>query len=329
MFILTISATELSRVPGLSAAGANVDVLPYTAPADADLLCWGRPRVIDAVPVDPMGHPTPAIITRAAQMEASFPAVTLRAGSFLPPAAPHVEMGTDPGKDPRLTCAVPKGREIFERARDFAGQIARGLPRVVLAESIPGGTTTAYLLLRALGYNGMVSSAGPDNPVPVKEQVWRDVQARLEREGRPAEALDLACQVGDPMQLTVAGLIAGLPVETEITLAGGTQMLAVAALIRHIPGPRAVRVATTIYVARDRSAHFSELASQIGVHTWTAPLDFSASPWPGLADYEKGYVKEGVGAGGAVWYAMQLGVSVESIVRRTEALYAEMTGASS
>lgn len=329
MFILTISATELSRVPGLSAAGANVDVLPYTAPADADLLCWGRPRIIDAVPVDPMGHPTPALITRAAQLEAGFPALTLNAGCFLAPAAPHVEMGTGPGLDPRKTCAVPRGREIFEQARDFAAQIARRFPRVVLAESIPGGTTTAYLLLRALGYNGMVSSAGPENPISLKEQVWLDVASRLEREGRPEEALDLACQVGDPMQLTVAGLAAGLPAETEITLAGGTQMLAVAALLRHIPVQRAVRVATTCYVARDKSARFSELAMQIGVRTWAAPLDFSASPWPGLADYEKGYVKEGVGAGGAVWYAEQLGVPASAVVARTEALYAEMTGASS
>lgn len=327
MFLLTISATELSRVPGLSAAGANTEALAFTAPADADMLCWGRPRITDAIPVDPMGHPTPALITRAAQLEAGFPVLTLRAGSFLAPAAPHVEMGNEPGQDSRATCAVPKGREIFDLARDFAGQVGRGLTRVVLAESVPGGTTTAYLLLRALGYDRMVSSAGPENPVSLKEQVWHDVEARLKREGRPEEALDVACQVGDPMQLTVAGLVAGLPPEAEITLAGGTQMLAVAALIRHASIQRAVRVATTCYVARDRSAHFSRLAMDIGVRTWAAPLDFSSSPWTGLADYEKGYVKEGVGAGGAVWYATELGVPVERVTARTNALYGELMGA--
>ena len=42
------------------------------------------------------------------------------------------------------------------------------------------------------------------------------------------------------------------------------------------------------------------------------------------ADYEKGFIKEGVGMGGAVWYALQKGVSIERITQRTEALYAKM-----
>ena len=38
MFLLFIGETALARIPGLSAAGSNVDALPYTAPADADML---------------------------------------------------------------------------------------------------------------------------------------------------------------------------------------------------------------------------------------------------------------------------------------------------
>ena len=75
MFLLVIGGTDIAKVPGISAAGANLDVLPFTAPADADMLWWGRPRVVDAIPVDPQGHPTPGIITRAAQIEAGFPII--------------------------------------------------------------------------------------------------------------------------------------------------------------------------------------------------------------------------------------------------------------
>jgi NaMN:DMB phosphoribosyltransferase len=83
-------------------------------------------------------------------------------------------------------------------------------------------------------------------------------------------------------------------------------------------------VATTTYVVRDKYAHFLDLAKQVQVEIYSAPLDFSQSPYSGLADYEKGYVKEGVGAGGAVWYAEQLGVSPDRVVRKTEQLYQAM-----
>lgn len=328
MFLLVIGATDIAKVPGISAAGANPDVLPFTAPADADMLWWGRPRVVDAVPVDPFGHPTPAIITRAAQMEAGFPSLTIRAGSFVPPACPHLAMGARPGGDPRIGASVPNAGDLFERAMFLGAQLAFGKERIVIGESVPGGTTTAYFLLKALGYDGMVSSAGPENPVDLKQEAWNEVAARLKKEGfgPDSDPMELAGQVGDPMQITVAGLVAGIPGGVDITLAGGTQMLAVAALIRALKIQRAPRVATTCYVSRDPGAHFSDLAMAIGVRTWSAPLDFSASAFTGLSDYEKGFVKEGVGAGGSVWYAKQLGVPVEKIIARVESLYAEMTG---
>lgn len=328
MFLLVIGGTDIAKVPGISAAGANLDVLPFTAPADADMLWWGRPRVVDAIPVDPQGHPTPGIITRAAQIEAGFPTLTVRAGSFVPPACPHVEMGTEPGRDPRFEASVPDAKDLFERAMFLGAQLAFGKDRIVIGESVPGGTTTAYFLLQALGFQGMVSSAGPENPVNLKEQAWEQVAARLEKEGfgPDSDPLEIAGQVGDPMQITVAGLVAGIPGGVDITLAGGTQMLAVAALLKKLKVQRAPRVATTCYVSRDECAHFSDLAMAIGVRTWSAPLDFSASSFTGLSDYEKGFVKEGVGAGGSVWYAKQLGVPVERIIARVETLYAEMTG---
>ena len=100
MFILIVGGTELGTIPGLSAAGSNPEAVAYTAPADAEVLWKGKPQIIDALPVDPEGHPTPALISRAAYLEAGFPVLIVRAGTLLPPTVPYVETAASPGRDP-------------------------------------------------------------------------------------------------------------------------------------------------------------------------------------------------------------------------------------
>lgn len=323
MFILFISATDLSAVKGLSAAGANVEALPYTAPADADLLFYDRPKVIDAIPFDPFGHPTPALITKASVMEGRLPVKVMRAGTSIAPIAPFTNITDIPGGDPRRRAAVVDVDDIISNSKAAAYEIGSGAKRVVLAESIPGGTTTALMLLRALGYEGTVSSAGPVNPLTLKEEIWNGVCSRLgiKSGGLKGGGIGAAAEVGDPMQVAVASFVTALPKDVEVVLAGGTQMMAVAALIRDMKDTREMLVATTKYVFNDKTSCFADYAEKIGVEQYAAPLDFSKSEIQGLADYEKGFVKEGVGMGGAVWYALQNGSTIERITKRTEDLY--------
>ena len=323
MFVLFIGETKLSAVPGLSAAGASVKALPYTAPADADMLFYDRPRVIDVTPADPQGHPTPAIVTRAAVLEANLPVKAVRAGTSVAPAAPFYDIGCAPGGDPRSGAAVPELRKISDKAMELAENLGSDNKLLVLGESVPGGTTTALLLLRSLGFDGSVSSAAPYNPLSLKERIWNGVCARLGigAGGLKGQGLAAAAEVGDPMQIAVTSFVNSLPGDVEVVLAGGTQMMAVAALIRDCGNDRPLLVATTKYVAQDKSASFERYAEKIGVEFYAAPLDFSRSKFQGLADYEKGFVKEGVGMGGAVWYACRKGVSVERVIARTEELY--------
>lgn len=326
MFLLFISETALSKVPGLSAAGANLDALPYTAPADADMLFYDRPRVAASLPFDPFGHPSPALITRASLLEAGFDAATVRVGTSIAPASPHETICEETGRDMRVETAVPHYEEIARRSAALAGALDKKAKQVVLAESVPGGTTTALLVLRALGHTGTVSSAGPENPLPLKEQIWRDTAKRLGIEAGGLKGLGLraAAELGDPMQVAVAAYAAALPDDVGVTLAGGTQMMAVAALLRDMGCTKDLLVATTKYVHKDPTSCLEEYAAKIGVRWYAAPLDFTGSRFIGLADYEKGFIKEGVGAGGAVWYAQRLGVSMERIQSRTEALYEKM-----
>ena len=299
MLFLFISNTDIARVPGLSAAGANADVLPYTSPADADVIRFGRPLSIDCFPMDPDGRPTPAIITRAAVTIADIPICVVRSGSMMAPSAPYVEICSSPGGDPRIAASVGEAKKIFDVASSFAGNFTKDSDNVMLAESIPGGTTTALLVLRVLGYDCMVSSASGSNPIALKESIWRGASARLgiETGGFRNDPLRAISEFGDPMQAAVLGFIAGSKKRTGIVLAGGTQMLAVAACLRAMGCEREITVATTRYVVNDQTASFTELAQRLRVETYSAPLDFSQSPYKGLRDYEDGFVKEGVGAG--------------------------------
>ena len=107
------------------------------------------------------------------------------------------------------------------------------------------------------------------------------------------------------MQPLAAGIALGATrAGCEVLLAGGSQMLAVAALIEALHGPRALdlmAVGTTRWVIQDPAADVSGLAQEIasGLPVLAANLDFSGSRHAGLRAYEQWLVKEGVGAGGA------------------------------
>jgi NaMN:DMB phosphoribosyltransferase len=126
------------------------------------------------------------------------------------------------------------------------------------------------------------------------------------------DPLRLVAAVGDPMQVVVAGMAIAASRDGGVLLAGGTQMLAVFALARAICEfydlswqPSEVVVGTTRWVADDSSGKTVELTQQIGKKSAIAPsllsteLCFDNSRYLQLQAYEQGFVKEGMGAGGA------------------------------
>src|SRR5204863_372509 len=81
----------------------------------------------------------------------------------------------------------------------LAAGLARQADYLVLAESVPGGTTTALALLCGLGIDawGKVSSSMPDNAHPLKGAVVRHALDAAELTGVAGErpALDVAAAV--------------------------------------------------------------------------------------------------------------------------------------
>jgi len=327
-FVLVAGSTETAAIEGISAAGADPDLRAHTPAADAEIVEYGRPVRAPVTPVSPSGCPTPAAVTRAVREELGFPVTVVDGGLAEPTGAPTVTVGARAGGDVRDPDPVPTAHGAYEAARQFG----RALPdaELVVAETIPGGTTTALGVLRALGEPASVSSSLPENPLERKRAV---VEAGLEASdlapgraaGRPKRALR---RMGDPVLATAAGLVRGaVETDTAVTLAGGTQLLAVAALLRHDGVDGTLDLATTSFLARDPTASLDELAGALDVSVTVTDPGFGGADHPAMAAYAVGEAKEGVGMGGALALAERADLPMSTVRERFVAVVDRLTGA--
>jgi NaMN:DMB phosphoribosyltransferase len=192
-----------------------------------------------------------------------------------------------------------------------------------VAECVPGGTTTAQAVLTGLGIEvGGIVSGSLHRPAHAlkADLVARGLAAAALDGGRSQpgargaapDPLAVLAALGDPMQALSAGLLLGaLDSGQTVLLAGGSQMAAVLALALALAAPSQrgrlaslAAVGTTAWVADEAASDLSLLLHRIGCHWGVEPLAFAASLrfqgalHSALLDYERGYVKEGVGAGG-------------------------------
>lgn len=314
--LVAAGTTRTASIDGISAAGADPDALPHTPSADADLLLYGQPVRAPAVPVSPTGCPTPAVVTRAVhELHALHPTV-VDAGLARETAAPTIDVGANPGGDIREPDPVPNARAIYDSARDLAAALPD--EHLVLAETIPGGTTTALGVLTALDVTQSVSSSLPDNPLDRK----RDIVETALADADPKDAIDAVRLTGDPVLATVAGLTVGaLSRDAVVTLAGGTQLLAAAALVRSLGHDDPLTIATTPYVADDHTADFRKTAGVLDLDVTVTDPGFDQTTHPGMYRYVAGEGKEGVGMGGALALAAAAGIDMADVRQQVAAVY--------
>lgn len=373
LFTCILGFTETGLIPGISAAGRTPEARKYTACADAEFLYYGAAHQ-PQYPLPPLtAGASPVVISRAVVEELNIPVDVFNAGLPQSPAIPVINLGGCParclstGEAMELTTV----HHLFEQGLLWGDRLAAKVPQgyVILSECVVGGTTTAQAILTGLGIDatGKVNSS---HPVCNHEQKWQVVQQGLRRwrderdegdkgdegdEGdkvvkisspspqSPINPLELVAAVGDPMQVVVAGMAIAASRSCGVMLAGGTQMLAVYALMSAIAQaydlawqPTAVVVGTTRWVAEDPTGSTVELALNIGKNSQypqmkTPPLlatqlSFANSHYPQLQAYEQGFVKEGVGAGAACiaanlyknWQQNQLLQAIESQIQRLE-----------
>jgi uncharacterized protein (TIGR00303 family) len=336
LFVCTIATTETGKISGISAAGKHPEFTDYTPPADAELLLLGKCKCINGVPVTPDGIPTPALITMSALRLADIPVLVASGGLKVNPQIPFLDLGGKPGNDIRTGSAVDNVEEVIERATLAGEHLAKTADYLVIGESIPGGTTTALGVLSAMGVNAdqKVSSSMPDNPHRLKTET---VRAGLAASGQSFGSLAenpvkaISC-LGDPMMPAFAGLVIGAAAQIPVLMAGGTQMSAVLAVVNALNSDVLCNVAigTTRWVISDGSSDLSGIVAQISdVPVLAADLDFASSRFSGLQAYEKGVVKEGVGAGGAAIAAMaKIGgaLTKDMLLKEIERNYAVLMG---
>jgi uncharacterized protein (TIGR00303 family) len=309
LFSVVLGNTILSTVPGISGAGGSPEKTLLTPNLDSELVMNGKIRSLPIKPNTPTGCPTPATITRAMMELMEITPLFINAGLVHAPVIPCLDVYGEPGRDPRTEDAVPRAHELYERGVWVGKHLSSCGDLLMLGECVPGGTTTALCVLRALGYEARVSSSFVNNPVSLKEQVCDAVAMRITAAGITA-SLDIVRCAGDPMLAVTPGIVRGF--QGTCILAGGTQMLAAAAVLAAMDAPLP-SVATTVYVKEDPSASFEKTARDIGIHTYFIDPDFGDLGHAGLARYCIGEVKEGMGAGGAMILAGMQGFDAVAI----------------
>ena len=318
LFLCILANTETAKIPNISAAGKSPELTDFTPAADAELVETGNAISINEPAMTPSGAPSPAVLTRASMLLTGIPCIFINSGLRVRPMIPTIDLNASPGGDIRKGHAVVDALDIYNKSKALGEKLGQLSDFVIIGESVPGGTTTAMGVLRSLGYDGNVSSSFPKNPLQIKNKV---VEEAMKNSGisfgslrnSPLNAVE---SLGDPMMAAAAGLVDGLNKKT--VLAGGTQMVSVLSIIKHLGLVRDVSIATTQYVADDKSANFRRMTEILGYESFAADPGFGKSRRKGLRMYEDGDVKEGVGAGGAMLAAAMMGFSRKEFREKTE-----------
>ncbi len=304
LFSFVISYTETCEIPGITFAGADKDSIQFTPPADAEYLHYGYCKTIDKIPMTPDGKPTPGLLTKTALESASIPHLTINAGSKITPQLPFIDTGLSFGKNISTQDAMTDSQ--VSHAVDYGRILGRNMASLtdclIIGESIPGGTTTAAAVLKALGFDAKVSSSIPNNPVELKNQIVNSALERIDSDN----PYSIIAKVGDPMIPFVAGMLSSASEVSNVMLAGGTQMTAVLAFASKIGfNQENTAIGTTSYITDDKSANFKNLVSKISdIPAISVNPGLKNSQYAGLKAFSEGFAKEGVGAGGSIISSM-------------------------
>ncbi len=340
VFACVLGFTATGLIPGISAAGATPASRQYTAIADAEFLATGQNISFPLPPL--VAGASPVLISRAVVAGQDIPTHIFNAGLPTPPTVPHIDLGGKPANCLSTGQALPLEtvKHLWQQGLTWGEKLAQQGAYVILSECVVGGTTTALAVLTALGIEAQ-NRVNSSHPICNHTQKWELVQSgiqkfrvrelRLNSDSIP-DPFEIVAAVGDPMQIVVAAMAIAASRNAAVLLAGGTQMLAVYALARAIShtynlkwNPDRIVVGTTRWVAEDPTGDTVGLAETIGgVPFLATQLSFANSQFPQLRAYEQGFVKEGVGAGGAAiaaslyqdWTQEDLLSSIEALMRR-------------
>ena len=333
IFYLVIAGTETSQIQGISAAGIDSKARRRTALADAEFLLFGASKDHKyKLPFLNSGV-TPALISYVCKkLICAIPIVVpigikekpyfshLTVENYLVGPAKCLTTGKSMNKE-RVLSLYKKGFEIGKSTKQS----------IFISESVPGGTTTAQAVMEAFGLNvnNLIGSSLINPPRALKTKVIKAGLANANLKNK-FDSLDVISSVGDPFQAFSMGLLIGARLAKQsVVLSGGSQMLAVILLALELIDSKDkqefiefVFIATTGWLVKDDSlGDLLDLINEkhnVNLLGLASSLNFKSSRYKELSDYEIGYVKEGVGAGGISILALLKGFSIEEIVSRCQ-----------
>ncbi|MEC7898101.1 MAG: nicotinate-nucleotide--dimethylbenzimidazole phosphoribosyltransferase [Cyanobacteriota bacterium] len=334
--LLLLAGTRTAETNGISAAGCTPEARRTTALADAELLLNG-PSVAPRWPLPPLpAGVSPALISWVMCDQLGLHPQVAALGLSLPPPFAHLrceppEFGPADCVSTGHAMELERVRQLLQRGHRLGSRLRHPL---LLAECVPGGTTTALAVLTGLGLpvDTLVSGSALHPPMTLKQTLVRQGLASCST-GSAVDIGVLLAAVGDPFQAFATGLLLGVvEADQPVLLAGGSQMAAVLALALQALPPSArqglsnqVLLGTTAWLAaeclqasagpsslmvllRNLEQHFS-----VSLQAYAAGLRFSNSQQPRLRDFEQGHVKEGVGAGGLTLLAQWRGLPLSRL----------------
>jgi len=198
---------------------------------------------------------------------------------------------------------------------------------ILIAESVPGGTTTAQAVMEAFGLpvSNLVGSSLFKAPRELRRKVVQQglLNANLKND---FNSFDVVASLGDPFQAFSMGLLIGARLANQpVILSGGSQMMAIISLVLELLDAKNkddfikdVFIGTTSWLIKDNSLNdllnLINKKYEINLLGLASPLNFKSSMYKELQDYEMGHVKEGVGAGGISILAFLNGFKNHEIV---------------
>ncbi|MBW4440626.1 MAG: TIGR00303 family protein [Plectolyngbya sp. WJT66-NPBG17] len=330
-FACVLGFTETGLIPGISAAGATPNDRQFTAIADAEFLVNGvQPNPKFPLPPLHVGA-SPVYISRAVVESLEIPVTVFDAGLPRSPSISAIDLQGSPARCVSTGAALDLKtvHHLFHQGLKWGEKLGDSADYLILGECVVGGTTTALAVLTGLGIDA-VEKVNSSHSICNHAQKWELVQQGLA--SQPDDPFSIVAAVGDPMQITVAGMAISASRSRGVLLAGGTQMLAVYALIDAIAEKESLAwnrnqivIGTTRWVAEDPTGDTVGLALGLKDAALIATrLDFTHSRWSQLQAYERGFVKEGVGAGGCSiaasvfqnWGQAELLAAIEQLIDR-------------
>ena len=312
-FFLILAGSQTAEIEGISSAGSTPISRRYTAIADAELLLKG-PGHPKRWPLPPLpAGVTPALISYVTSRFLNIKPTVISAGLLQSPSFRHVCL--EPEDIGPSRCLSSGNAMDISRVRlllDGGFKIGKKLRKsLLIAECVPGGTTTAFAVLSGLGINvnGLISGSHRNPPSELKTKLVKKGLQAAKLKKNPS-SIDLMAAVGDPFQPIAVGLIMGASESgQDILLGGGCQMLAVLSLVLNEIEPEfrskfveKVLIGTTSWLVDESLSSsktnnsFIHLMNHVAKHFKVNILGlasgyrFNDSNQKVLRDYEIGYV---------------------------------------